>query len=394
MTKTTTFKKGSRKSDSRLLKTFKAVVYVGVYYFFGSLFYMKGPEKMSLKGSVYFITVTMTTIGYGDVTPTTDLGKIFTMVYIIVGLAVVFPWIVDIGDCIKTTSENYLMMVLDDDPDDNKSPLWVKGVLAVTMILVPLFVGFVYFATYSVENDACGWRKIDALWWTFATVTTVGFGDLTLCHPVTDHWFLTVFAIMSVTLVAAAVQTITSLNDEIKAQRLETQLLDTFDIETIKALDTNGDGVDQNEYVLGMLEAMGHISEDSVKKYVKQFELYDADGLGLLDAEDLDLIGAEMMKAAHNHHGHRAPIPIAPVHDVAAPTDVEAVADAVAVADADASSVVGERAAVAATAIAEDFKAKIRRKTTKKKRQRDEKKAPTAPCQWHCLSWGGGPGGP
>jgi voltage-gated potassium channel Kch len=37
--------------------------------------------------STYFLVITATTIGYGDITPQTDLGKIITIFYSFVGIA-------------------------------------------------------------------------------------------------------------------------------------------------------------------------------------------------------------------------------------------------------------------------------------------------------------------
>jgi len=37
----------------------------------------------------YFCTVTLTTVGYGDIVPTTDTAKVFTMFYILVGIGIV-----------------------------------------------------------------------------------------------------------------------------------------------------------------------------------------------------------------------------------------------------------------------------------------------------------------
>ena len=43
-------------------------------------------EKKSLVDSFYFVVVTMATVGYGDVHPVTDLGKIFTLFIIVTGV--------------------------------------------------------------------------------------------------------------------------------------------------------------------------------------------------------------------------------------------------------------------------------------------------------------------
>ncbi len=50
-------------------------------------------EGWSYVDAVYFSVVTLTTIGYGDIAPQTDAGKLFTVVYILVGLGVIAAFI-------------------------------------------------------------------------------------------------------------------------------------------------------------------------------------------------------------------------------------------------------------------------------------------------------------
>ena len=40
--------------------------------------------------ALYFTTVTMSTVGYGDLSPSTTLSRAFTSVYILIGIGVVF----------------------------------------------------------------------------------------------------------------------------------------------------------------------------------------------------------------------------------------------------------------------------------------------------------------
>jgi voltage-gated potassium channel len=46
-------------------------------------------EKWSWVNSWYFCVVTLATVGYGDLVPKTDFGKLFTTLYIIVGAGII-----------------------------------------------------------------------------------------------------------------------------------------------------------------------------------------------------------------------------------------------------------------------------------------------------------------
>ena len=50
-------------------------------------------EGWSIIDSLYFSVITLTTIGYGDYSPQTEAGKIFTIFYIIIGLGMILNFI-------------------------------------------------------------------------------------------------------------------------------------------------------------------------------------------------------------------------------------------------------------------------------------------------------------
>ena len=50
-------------------------------------------EGWSYIDSFYFSVVTLTTIGYGDFSPQTDEGKLFTVLYIIIGIGMILSFI-------------------------------------------------------------------------------------------------------------------------------------------------------------------------------------------------------------------------------------------------------------------------------------------------------------
>jgi|GEM_PF-273725 voltage-gated potassium channel len=59
-------------------------------------FYMR-VEGWSLLDTLYFCVVTLGTVGYGDITPKTDEGKLFTVFYIIIGLGVIGGFFATLG---------------------------------------------------------------------------------------------------------------------------------------------------------------------------------------------------------------------------------------------------------------------------------------------------------
>ena len=63
----------------------------------GTLFY-HSVEGWSWLDSLYFSVITLTTVGYGDFTPQTASGKIFTMIYIFLGLGILVGFITPIGE--------------------------------------------------------------------------------------------------------------------------------------------------------------------------------------------------------------------------------------------------------------------------------------------------------
>jgi voltage-gated potassium channel len=66
----------------------KALPFVaGALLLTGTIFYWRA-EDWTIVQSLYFSVVTLTTIGYGDFTPTSAGTQIFTIIYILTGLGV------------------------------------------------------------------------------------------------------------------------------------------------------------------------------------------------------------------------------------------------------------------------------------------------------------------
>ncbi len=66
--------------EFRFLTIFIILLLVGA-----NIFYVK-VEHWSVVDALYFSVMTMATVGYGDLTPTTDMSKLFTVVYAFISI--------------------------------------------------------------------------------------------------------------------------------------------------------------------------------------------------------------------------------------------------------------------------------------------------------------------
>lgn len=79
----------SLEEARRIRNTFKLIALASVVYIGIGVIAMMKLEKLGFLDSLYFSVVSLTTVGYGDITPETSLGKIFVMIYLIVGIGII-----------------------------------------------------------------------------------------------------------------------------------------------------------------------------------------------------------------------------------------------------------------------------------------------------------------
>eukprot|EP00747_Dinoflagellata_sp_TGD_P186038 gnl/TRDRNA2_/TRDRNA2_42864_c1_seq1.p1 gnl/TRDRNA2_/TRDRNA2_42864_c1~~gnl/TRDRNA2_/TRDRNA2_42864_c1_seq1.p1 ORF type:complete len:339 (-),score=45.96 gnl/TRDRNA2_/TRDRNA2_42864_c1_seq1:265-1281(-) len=153
-----------------------------MFYALAIAFYMP-VEGFGLGDCIYFATVMVSTVGYGDFLPTSDGSKIFTIVYIHFALLIVA---VALGNLEQAMLQQWVhSMVLKKHEQigifDEKAKLRRRRKqfgIALASYTFFTVVGTVVFATaedWDEERDGNKW--VNGWYLTAITLTTVGFGD-------------------------------------------------------------------------------------------------------------------------------------------------------------------------------------------------------------------------
>lgn len=74
--------------NSRRLRTILAALLFFIFLF-GYLFYVSEPDVSNLGDGIWWALVTITTVGYGDITPVTTLGRVVASSLMLLGLGLI-----------------------------------------------------------------------------------------------------------------------------------------------------------------------------------------------------------------------------------------------------------------------------------------------------------------
>jgi hypothetical protein len=341
---------GKSAKDSETLKSFLIVL---LYFTLGMLFYSNQGKKeidgcelevgddedactesWTLIDSLYFSVVTMSTVGYGDLSPSTNLAKAFTLFYIVFGVTVVWVKILNLVsrhlDRLRAGFRHLVdKYIFHQDPvQDNGTPVydperpfkfWFKGLaFGVTMLLV---IQVVFAGIFVCTQPDMGYGN--ALYHCLVTATTVGYGDIALATQAAR--VVAIFQIFtSVTWLASFISHVDELRlvRQVEIKRLEL-LTKPFDREKIKQFDRgDGHGVDKCEFVVGMLICLGaqfggrDLEWEDVQPFVEKFNKIDKDKDGHLTKEDIVCALTQhreerihMAKKGTKHRGSVCPTP-------------------------------------------------------------------------------------
>ena len=258
---------------------------------------------------LYFTTVSMSTVGYGDLVASTPLSRAFTGTWIIVGLLFIFAEFVAMFNTAIATltkvTHSVIHWVLNVKPSESINPNVLKPNESqdVGSLLVFYFKGtwvalLWFFASQVLISLLISYadpqmKYDDILWYLFITASTVGYGDVNIRSQI-GRLLAVAHVMISVMWLAALFAHVRGLNTARQRQVARVEMLRRqLDAEMIAGMDRDGNGVDIIEFIVETLMHLGtevggeKLDWKHIRPIIAQFRAFDVDHDGRLTHKDL-----------------------------------------------------------------------------------------------------------
>jgi len=235
-------------------------------------------EGFTLRDSLYLCVVMLTTVGYGDISPGTNGGKVAAIFFIMVGLSLATT-------CVGIIFARAADLTARKSTGPAKIPTVRAQILKMGRALLAIIVVNVVGASWVVFHDKLDY--LDGFYWSFITSTSVGFGDIDTSDD--TRTFNIFFMIIAVGVVANGFGTLVEVIGVFgKIHRIEKFCSRGVTRELIEEIDENQNGeIDRYEFCTYMLVNMGKIEQDDVDSIMTLFKYYDVDKSGSLTIDDV-----------------------------------------------------------------------------------------------------------
>ncbi|CDP04516.1 unnamed protein product [Coffea canephora] len=250
-----------------------------------------GKKTNEILDAIYFCVVTMTTVGYGDLVPNSNLSKLLACILVFAGMTLVGLVLSKAADSILEKQEILLVKATHLQEKLGKSEILkqveaykteYKFVVALSLLLLLIILGTIFL--YEVEDLSL----FDALYCVCATITTLGYGDKSFSTRA-GRLFASFWILISTLCLAQVFYCLAELYTERRRRSLVKWVLTRkLTITDLEAADLDQDStVSASEFILYKLKEMGKISEEDIAPVMQQFKNLDIDQSGTLTKSDL-----------------------------------------------------------------------------------------------------------
>jgi potassium channel subfamily K len=297
------------EADMNVLKL--CLIYTSIYMGISVIAFSFVFEKWTIIDSLYFAVSTFTTCGYGNLTPTTPAGQVFTIFFAIYGVIILGVFIGVVGHSIseaqtsalrklkKGRQEEILETLFTEDESQRKESdeLIREGLLydhaslmydikRVVMAEIPAILLVAVAALVLGYREQ--WPIISTLYFCVMSATTTGFGDYTPTTQI-DKVYCIFFLPLAVAVFGEILGRIAGVYIQRKVHRAEIKFLHRSVTRCdLGRMDANKDGmVDMEEFLTFMLVALQKVDRESIDDLKTIFRSLDKNGNGMLDKDDL-----------------------------------------------------------------------------------------------------------
>jgi len=283
-----------------------APVFFIIYVGFGSLIYTWA-EDWSSWSSIYFCVITLSTVGYGDMTPSSDSMKMFTLLYVYCGL---FFFATIIGSLVgRRTEQEDGRDILDTEKNVNSWPKvpidggppkpvriargkpkypddirrrWMRIAKVVVVIILLALCATIFFACNEEFSAST------AVYFTVVTICTVGYGDIIMSES-TSKVFDVFFVLVGVSLMIYVIL----LCGALFSKKMQRRMFKIFNkkgvtMEVIEAIaDPQSNKVQRPDFLAYVLVHSGKVEAIDINMVNKLFDEIDQNKKGTVDVNDL-----------------------------------------------------------------------------------------------------------
>lgn len=131
--------------------------------------------------ALFFSTTVVTTIGYGHVTPLSQTGKLFCLIYAMVGIPLTLVLLSAAVERLMTPV-NWLLGVLNSRLGHLYQPFNIRILhlsIVISIVLILFFAIPTVVFTYMESHGDTSWTYMDSFYYCFISLTTIGKEILT-----------------------------------------------------------------------------------------------------------------------------------------------------------------------------------------------------------------------